>query len=254
MLKTIMLSSIFILTACASHRTSASEFYTKDPIELDKFQFPNPNTSDLGKSLTLWATYYDTPVMKDISGETALRAKSGEVLGPMLSRKNWCTVALEGSVRIVSSTQEVRAYNYAGETSDYTVNCKDFFKFDVSKTKFKLAEGPWGDGLPDKYILAPYRTIATDLNSIAPGTVLFIPKARGTKIKLPNGKEIIHDGYFFAGDKGGAIRGNHIDVFIGTDEEAPYFPWIKSTSSGTFTAFIVNDQKIIAELNEIHAL
>lgn len=250
MFKTLIVSSFLVLNF--SQVLNAEEAYTKDPLEIDKFQFPNPNTADLGQALTLWATYYDTPVMKDGSGEVPIRNKGGETLGPLFSRKNWCSAALEGSVRVVGPNNEVRTYNYAGETKDYVVNCKDYFKFDVSKTKFKEAQGPWGDGLPDLYILSPYRTIATDLSYIKPGTVLFIPKARGAKITLPNGKSITHDGYFFAGDKGGAIKGNHIDVFIGTDLEAPYFPWIKSASSGTFTAFIVKDQNIISELTHLH--
>lgn len=249
MLKTIVLSLSTLLSA----NLFSAEIYSKDPLDMDKWSYPQPNTNDLGQSINLWATYYYTPNMADGTGDVPLRSKSGDPLGPNVSRKDWCTIALEGSVRISKDNEEPRTYNYAGTTSDYAVNCKDFFKFDVSKTKFSLAVGPWGDGLQNLYILSPYRTIATDASTIKPGTVLFIPKARGAKIKLPNGNIIFHDGYFFAGDKGGAIKGNHIDVFIGTDHNAPYFPWIKSTSSGTFTAYIVKDAKIISELSEQHA-
>lgn len=253
MQKLILLSTIVFFSGLSARNLQAEVMMAKDPIEHDKFQFPNPNTNDLGKQLNLWATYYYTQELKNPTGDTPLRNKNGEILGPTMSRKAWCSVALEGSVRILNTNEVAQTFNYAGTTADHAVNCKDLFKFDVSKTKFHLAHGPWGDGLPDKYILAPYRTIATDLNYLVPGTVIFIPKARGTKIKLPNGNEIIHDGYFFAGDKGGAIKGSHIDVFIGIDQDAPYFSWIKSSSSGTFVAYVVKDQKIIAELQELHA-
>ena len=109
----------------------------------------------------------------------------------------------------------------------------------------------YGDGL-DGYILSPYRTLATDGSRIPPGTVLYVPEARGAKITLTNGRVIIHDGYFFAGDKGGAIKDNHIDVFIGINKTAPFFPWIKSNQDKTFEAFIVSDKKIISDLNDLH--
>lgn len=225
----------------------------KDPLDIDKFDIPESPANELGNKLILWGTYYLTPRIKDTNGGYPLRNLKGEILGPSLTKKEWCNVALEGSAQIATDNQEARTYNYSGETSDFAINCKEFFKFDVSRTKFALAHGPYGDGLSNKYILAPFRTIATDNTYVVPGTVIFIPKARGAKIKLPNGKSIVHDGYFFAGDKGGAIKRNHIDVFIGTDNDAPYFPWIKSTSSGTFEAFIVKDPKIISELTELHA-
>jgi hypothetical protein len=44
-----------------------------------------------------------------------------------------------------------------------------------------------------------------------------------------------------------------VDVFIGTDHDAVYFPWIQSRSSGTFSAFVVKDQTIIYELSNQHA-
>ena len=70
---------------------------------------------------------------------------------------------------------------------------------------------------------------------------------------VKNGRTIIHDGYFFAGDEGGAIKGNHVDVFIGTHLEAPFFPWIGSNQSKTFDAYVVQDQQIISELKRFHA-
>ena len=136
-------------------------------------------------------------------------------------------------------------------SSDHSVDCKKIFKPDVSKSKFRQAVGPYGDGL-DQYILSPYRTIATDQTKLPIGTVIYIPAARGAQIKLASGRIIIHDGYFFSGDKGGAIKDNHIDVFIGTDSSANYFPWIKSNAGKTFEAYIVTDKTIISELIDLH--
>jgi 3D (Asp-Asp-Asp) domain-containing protein len=245
---------LFMLIFALHPTTSFAEgTYSKDPLDIDKYDFPEPSSQDLGDKKTLWATYYYLPQMTDGSGTYALRDMQGNQLGANLSRKEWCSAALEGSVRILSKNGDAKTFNYKGETTDFTVNCKDFFKYDVSKTKFSLAHGPYGDGLQDRYILAPFRTIATDNSFIPSGTIIYVPKARGSKITLPNGKVIIHDGYFFAGDKGGAIKNNHIDVFIGIDSNAPYFSWITSNQSKTFEAYIVKDPKIIGELSDLHA-
>lgn len=220
-----------------------------DPLANDRFDYPEP--SSRGSKLTLWATYYYLPQLVNGSGTYALRDMQGKPLGPMLSHRGWCDSAMEGSVRVLFDDGEAHTYNYAGTSSGNTVNCKAFFRHDVSKSKFKMARGPYGDGIRN-YILSPYRTIATDSSVIAPGTVLYIPKARGTVIKTDEGREIIHDGYFFAGDRGGAIKGTHIDVFIGTHTKAPFFSWIGSNASKTFEAFVINDPSIIAELTDQH--
>jgi len=232
-----------------SHREMGD--VANDPLEKDMFSFKKPSSNDLSTKLSLWGTYYYLPQLKDGSGSHALRDMRSMELGPNLSLREWCDSAMEGSVRVVSKNGEAKTYNYAGVSTENRVDCSSIFRFDVSKTKFRIANGPYGDGL-DEYILSPYRTLATDVTKIIPGTVLYIPAARGAKIKLPSGRIIIHDGYFFAGDKGGAIKDNHVDVYIGTHKQAPFFPWIKSNESKTFTAYIVKDQKIISELNNLH--
>lgn len=235
---------LILLCSCAS---------AKDPLSKDTFSFHEPSSNDLDAKVNLWATYYYLPQIKDGAGTFNLRDMQSIELGPSLSLHEWCDSAMEGSVRIISLKNETKTYNFAGVTKENPVDCSSIFRFDVSKTKFREARGSYGDGL-DNFILAPYRTLATDTTKISPGTVLYIPQARGAKIELESGRVIIHDGYFFAGDKGGAIKGNHVDVFIGTHKTAPFFPWIKSASSKTFEAYIVNDKKIISELNELHTL
>ncbi|MDB5437630.1 MAG: hypothetical protein JWM33_57 [Caulobacteraceae bacterium] len=55
------------------------------------------------------------------------------------------------------------------------------------------------------------RTAAVD-RSVAPlGSLLFIPETVG--MLLPNGD--FHDGYWYASDTGGAIKGTKIDLFTG---------------------------------------
>lgn len=224
----------------------------RDPLARDTFSFPEPSNNDWAKKITLWATYYYLPQITDGGGNYPLRDMQGQELGPRVSLREWCDSAMEGSVRISFKNGEAKTFNYAGVTTSDRVDCSSIFRHDVSRTKFREAIGPYGDGI-ESYILAPYRTLATDAEVIKPGTVVYIPEARGALITLANGKVLTHDGYFFAGDKGGAIKGNHVDVYIGTHKKAPFFPWIKSNESKTFNALVITDKKIIAEMYDLHS-
>jgi 3D (Asp-Asp-Asp) domain-containing protein len=247
----LFLSLSFFSQHCFASKSPNIDSF--DPLAQDTFSFREPSSNDLASKIILWATNYYLPEHIDGAGDYALRDMKSYELGPRMTLKEWCNSAMEGSVRITFKTGESKTFNYAGITLENKVDCSSIFKFDVSKTKFRIANGPYGDGLDD-FILAPYRTLATDISKISPGTVLYIPAARGAKIVLNNGRVIIHDGYFFAGDKGGAIKENHVDVFTGIHKMATFFPWIKSNQAKTFEAYVISDAKIISELNELHRL
>ena len=59
--------------------------------------------------------------------------------------------------------------------------------------------------------VVPMRTVAVDKNVIPRRTVLFIKETVG--VKMPNGAT--HDGYWYASDVGGAIKGERIDLYTG---------------------------------------
>lgn len=59
--------------------------------------------------------------------------------------------------------------------------------------------------------VVPMRTIAVDKNVIPRRTKLFIKETVG--LPMPDGSQ--HDGYWYASDVGGAIKGNKIDLFTG---------------------------------------
>jgi 3D (Asp-Asp-Asp) domain-containing protein len=242
----LLMMSLFIST-----NVQASRKISSDPLERDQFNFPLPKSNEIIKKHSLWATYYYLPLLKDGSGPYPLRDLHGVEMGPRLKLREWCDAAMEGSVRVTFNDGISKTYNYAGVMDYENVDCSSIFRINVSKTKFREANGPYGDGIKN-FILVPYRSIATDKAQIAPGTVLYIPEARGANITLSSGRIIKHDGYFFAADVGGAIKGNHIDVFIGTSKKADFFPWIKSTAEKTFSAVIINDSKISERLIALH--
>jgi 3D (Asp-Asp-Asp) domain-containing protein len=59
--------------------------------------------------------------------------------------------------------------------------------------------------------LAPMRTVAVDPKVFPRHSVLFIKETVG--LKLPDGSA--HDGFWYASDVGGAIKGARIDLFTG---------------------------------------
>lgn len=59
--------------------------------------------------------------------------------------------------------------------------------------------------------LAPMRTVAVDPKVFPRHSVLFIKETVG--LKMPDGST--HDGYWYASDVGGAIKGARIDLFTG---------------------------------------
>lgn len=61
-----------------------------------------------------------------------------------------------------------------------------------------------------------------------------------------------HDGYFFAGDTGGAIKGEHIDVFSGVLISNPFPNFVDKNENFRFDAYLVEDKDIKEHLLNVH--
>ena len=171
---------------------------------------------------------------------------------------DFCNASLEGTAYVRDSLGNINVINFARTVEEMFVDCRACKKYSKSKLKVESwSKALWnksagfGDGVKN-YRLVPFRTIAVDPNTIPYGTVIFIPEAKGQLVSLPNGKQAIHDGYFFAGDTGGAIRKNHIDVFTGIYEGNPFPSVIKSNENKVFEAVIITDPNVIASLTALH--
>ncbi|MDQ0463733.1 3D (Asp-Asp-Asp) domain-containing protein [Caulobacter ginsengisoli] len=57
------------------------------------------------------------------------------------------------------------------------------------------------------------RTAATDPRVVRRRTIMFIPETVG--MKMPDGSS--HDGYWYASDTGGAVKGARIDLYTGSN-------------------------------------
>ena len=236
---------ILLLSACASRQRTIADFdFSSKDLE--------------GRTLHLWATNYYTPVYKSKMNGIPLRDMSDNslvngVYPVLLTRKEWCYAAMEGSVSIRFPSGAMGTYNYAGKSS-HQVDCAPYFGPDfpeTNKVRFRAAHSRWGDGIKG-YSLVPFRTIAVDPKHIPFGSLIYIEKAKGIRF-MWLGETFTHDGFFFAGDKGGAIKGNHIDLFTGTSKNHP-FNFVTNKKSGTFEAIFVEDSDIIEEMTKLHQI
>ena len=222
------------------------------------FDFPQPAALPNDRKLRLWATnYHAFPAVAQSEGEPLLDM-DGNDLGVKLTPSAWCRGGIEGTIAVTGLDGQPMVFNYAGQPSTRQVDCGAVLHSQNSavtgagRNRYQMARGPYGDGVRD-FFLVPYRTIAVDKaqTPIAFEGVIYIPAARGQQLTLPSGGQIVHDGYFFAADTGGAIKNNHIDVFTGTLDHSP-FSFIKSVPSGLFDAFLIDVAEIKSRLLEDH--
>lgn len=113
----------------------------------------------------------------------------------------WSALKLEGTGRTVSD----QLLNYAGSCGCARSPC----------FKELGADKPWGEGVQSR-ALEPYRSIAVDKNVIGYGSWMYIPELDGQVMpgEAPWGGWT-HDGCVLAADTGSAIKGDHIDFFVG---------------------------------------
>ncbi len=215
------------------------------------YQWQEPFFSD---TIDLWATWYYVPTVESIPDGIPLLDEKEEPTGFCLDSCKWCDAVIEGTVLFKTDSGDV-VLNYAGRSDSVLFDCRkcsgleNYSGYEKSgKVLFKESSG-FGEGV-NGYNLVPYRTIATDPEVIPFGTVVYIPEAKGTKF-MRDEVSFVHDGYFFAGDTGSAIKGNHIDIFVGTDIKSP-FDFVKSSSSGLFRVFIIDDSGIKLDMTNLH--
>ncbi len=81
------------------------------------------------------------------------------------------------------------------------------------------------------------RTVAIDKNLIPKRSVLFIKETVG--LMMPDGSA--HDGYWYASDTGGAIKGQRIDLYTGTGARS--MSQARALNLASLTAVKVGDFK-----------
>jgi 3D (Asp-Asp-Asp) domain-containing protein len=244
-----------LLVAVAPAATGADHRLLLEKIDTDLFGLPAP--ASLGEPLRLWATWYHVHVVDATPHGFPLLGVGGQPISSPIPGRDWCLGALQGVLMIKAPDGTKRTYTYETTAPEADVDCADYSKHPwarrAGRSRFGVAKGPFGDGAGD-FQVVPFRTVAVDTRLIPLGTVLYIPAARGVAITLPSGRKAVHDGYFFASDRGGGVRHNHIDVFVGNWPENPFPSFISSAPHQTFEAYLVTDERVKPHLHRLHAL
>lgn len=251
-MRRLLFATALAVAACATANLPHPPPAPPPPLSMvaraQAFQLDAPDPASLGPDLKLWATHYHTPVISPapdtISAAMALIGTNGREISPKLRQKDWCRAALEGTVSIVEANGEATAYAFVDSKGPEQANCdsmlgslSDGIKLATRKARFTKVSYPYGCGIRS-IPLMPFRTIAVDPDFIPVGSVIYVPQLRGRLFNL-QGRSWAHDGYLYAGDRGGAIVGQHIDVFHGNADDSPFEDLFTSTQSGRFEAHIV---------------
>lgn len=167
-----------------------------------------------GTPVAVWATIYRLVEARPSGGGIPIRAMNGREIGPAVARRDWCAGALAGSMRVSG-----QVYNFAGVSGRAQASCPHE---PSERVRWRRSPHPYGTGSRSNP-LRPFRTIACDLGWVDGsrpwvaggypefGQQLYIAAADG--VVLPDGT--VHDGIFTCEDTGGAVTGNHIDIFLG---------------------------------------
>ena len=225
-----------------------------------RFDLPPPGSTDIVRTISLWATYYYLPEFTLKPGGTPLLNLSEQNLfgSDGLTLREWCDVALQGSVRLKLPSGQRQAVSYAGDSKLGRHDCAPWVSPDVATkigdNRFERVNFVFGRSATQSEVI-PFRTFAVDKSTIPHGTTLYIPSARGTSFVV-DGRTLTHDGYFFAADAGSAIIGDHVDLFTGTTSyrEGPAnpFSFVTSSESRKTSAQVIRDSGASRFLREQH--
>jgi 3D (Asp-Asp-Asp) domain-containing protein len=251
---------VLLLAACATASTPSREPASlAPPLTVEEralaFSLEAPAIEELDRALNLWATHYHTPSITPahatISAAFPLIGRNGQPISPPLLHRDWCEAALQGSVSIQQG-ETATAYVFVDSKGPEQANCdqwlgslSDGVKNATRRARFMKVNHPLGCGVRN-HPLVPFRTIAVDPDTIPLDTVIYVPELRGRIFQM-NGRAFVHDGYLFAGDRGGAIKGAHIDVFLVESAAGPLEDLFASTASRTFKAHILDEDHPGAE-------
>jgi len=216
-----------------------------------KFALQEPNRFALYRStgpISVFPTFYYTPEFRARNSGYPLldmedRPLTSDGVTLYLGKREWCMAALEGSASVRGLSGTNHTINYAGVGSK-VVDCRDYLAEKYSATnrvRFKEVDYFWGEGRPG-CALVPFRTIAVDPDHVPLGSVVYIPQAHGAGFRH-DGKQYEHDGYFFAADTGGVIKGRRIDIFSGRAQDNRFSNAVYSNGKNV-DIFVLRQSKV----------
>ncbi len=161
--------------------------------------------------IALTNTYYKLSDESLFSGaqNTPIYGVNGNVI-KMVASAFFADMCIEGSGKLTDG----RVINVAGSCPYQQASFP--YCSQSCYTVLNSLQYPWGEGNQGA-ALVPLRSLATDHSVIPFGTNVYIAEFDGLVVpQIGSLGGFTHDGCFVAQDSGGAINGNHIDIFAGT--------------------------------------
>lgn len=188
----------FVVTAALLATPFEAEAKKKNPSKgrASKAQIQKSQSKAKGKKTAKSQAKAAPSCRKDFASSTTyfvphIKDYCSPALKPCASFKE--EVKLQGSGTLVNN----KIFNYLGQTRDIG-SCE-------------TAIGAAG------VCLTPFISVAADPRYYNMGDIIAMPGLKGRKITLPNGKTMVHPGYFIVQDVGSAIKGpNRFDFFTGS--------------------------------------
>lgn len=150
---------------------------------------------------------------QELERTEALRDPDGRVLA-RVSAAYRRALEMEGTGRIADG----RVLNFAGRIG--------------GECRFVATPLPWGFGVCDAP-LVPFESVAADPGRVAPGSLLYIEEFAG--FLTPQGG--VQRGFFRADDVGSLIRGDRLDIFIGSQSELESVERLVAPTGGYVTVY-----------------
>ncbi|MBI2372729.1 MAG: hypothetical protein HYV07_01890 [Deltaproteobacteria bacterium] len=219
-------------------------------LDSPRFGLAEPRWDLVTRRARFTGTYYTIRTASVDPSGAPLMDKSGAPLGPSISNRDFCHAALEGTVRVKSGRRPTfQLFGFAGTATTSQVDCAPFYPHHptLGRARFRRVARASGSMAP---VLA-FRSIAVDPSQIPLGSAVYVPAARGARLGVFEGREVVHDGWFLATDVGGDVRGRTIDFFIGTARKNP-FSFARGRRGQSFDVYVVSDPGTKAELVDQH--
>lgn len=147
------------------------------------------------QSTRVAATIYYIPNETKFGGSTRtmrIRNADGKMVSVSVKESFYQAIKIQGS-GILNDGRTITIYGKGG---------------------WQFTDKRYGLGTAQKPLI-PFRSVAIDheqFPNLNNGDKIFIPSTRGMKIP---GTTLVHDGYWIVSDVGLAIKGKHIDMFVG---------------------------------------
>ncbi|MEW6055209.1 MAG: 3D domain-containing protein [Bdellovibrionota bacterium] len=159
--------------------------------------------------------------------------------------KNDVLLAPEGEVlaRVSKAFREALDIEGTGRLIDGRL--VNFARLKAGRIRYIVTTSPFGLGVGNCE-LRPFRTVAVDPKTIPLGATVRIAETVG--MVLPNGE--IHDGIWHAEDRGGAIRGDRIDLFVGEGDQGSVLKSVGIKTLKPLTVFLIENPRASSCVNK----